>query len=70
MSKVPAWGDRPIGDAYLVAALEAELAPLEGEKLRRAQAAILRERESGFVAPVGELVERFRAAIREAVEGA
>lgn len=69
MSKLPS-EDRPMRiDPDLAAALEKALAPYSGERLEKAQAAVREVRSSAAVGTFGEVLDRYRSAIREAVAG-
>ncbi len=46
------------------------LKPLKGEQLEAGQAAVMKVYRSGFAGSFGELVERYKAAIAEAVKAA
>ena len=60
--------DRPIQlDQVISEQVELLLGPYSGEKLERAQKAVLTVYHSDFLGGYSEVVERYREAIREAV---
>jgi hypothetical protein len=67
VTKLPV-SDRPlIADPDLVLALEAELEPLSGKPLERAQAAIRKVHSSALQGPFGMVLDAYRAAIADAI---
>lgn len=66
-SKLP-HDEKPVRmDPDLAQALESLLKPYKGEKLRRAQEAVLRVRKSGFTGQWSDLIAHYRAEIEKAV---
>lgn len=68
-SKLPT-SDRPlIGDRDLASALEKLLAPLNGARLERAQAAIRKVAASAVQGPFSTVLKAYEAAIKGAEKG-
>jgi hypothetical protein len=66
-SKLPT-NDRPIIiDPDLAQAVDALLQPFNGEPLKRAQAAVRKVASSAISVPFSQLVDAYRAEIRQAV---
>lgn len=60
---------RPIRmDPELAEQVDALLKPFSGEKLDRAQAAVMKVYESGATGSFGEILERYEAAIEDATQ--
>lgn len=61
--------NRPlVRDPDLAAALEAELTPYSGDKLKKAQDAIRRVRQSALQGPFSTVFGAYRTAIEQAVK--
>jgi hypothetical protein len=68
LSKLPTDARAMIRDPDLAAAIEKELAPFSGKKLEAAQAAVRRVRQSGTQGTFSSMVERYHAAVVDAVQ--
>ena len=66
-SKLPKEGTPMKLDPFLAVAIEEELSPYDGAKLKRAQKAVLDVSKSGFTGTFGDLVVEYRRKIGEAV---
>lgn len=69
-TKIPTDVKPLVRDPDLAAAIEKELKPLSGEKLQLAQDAVRKLRESGLMGTFSQVVDAYKAAIREAVQAA
>ncbi len=67
MSKLPRDGRPMKMDPFLAEAIERELAPYTGKRLRRAQKAVLQVSRSGFTGTFHTLVKEYGARIKESV---
>ncbi len=67
MTKLPSDGRPMKMDPFLAEALEKELEPYTGNRLERAQKAILQVHKSGFTGTFGQLVEEYGEKIKAAV---
>lgn len=66
MTKLPTDTRPLVRDPDLAAAIEKELAPLNGKPLERAQSAIRRVRLAGIQGPFSVVLDAYRAAIKSA----
>ena len=67
-SKMPTAGRALVRDPDLNVQLEKELAPLAGERLEAAQAAIRETQKSGLMGTFDQILVAYQAAIKKAVD--